>query len=300
MPMNDTPLDAARLVLEGLSIGDAFGERFFMPPDIALRLIQSRTLPREPWLFTDDTNMALSIFETLSKYGEVDQNKIAASFAQHYDPKRGYGPAMHRLLRRIAAGEDWQAVASNLFSSQGSYGNGAAMRVAPIGAYFAEDLEKVAEQAQKTAVVTHTHPEGIAGAIAVATATAHAVRLNGQPVPTRVEFLDMVLPFVPDGEVQSGIKRARDIRTSDVAHVASVVGNGSQITAQDTVPFALWCAGESLDRFENALWLTASVSGDIDTNCAIVGGIVSGYVGYDGIPQEWIQKREPLPAWAFS
>jgi len=79
----------------------------------------------------------------------------------------------------------------------------------------------------------------------------------------------------------------------------SALGNGSAISAQDTVPFVLWCAGECLDNYEEAIWLTASGGGDVDTTCAMVGGIVTTYTGIEGIPAEWIQAREPLPAWAI-
>ncbi len=291
-------LTLARLSLEGLSIGDAFGDRFFSYNDVPT-LIQSRLLPNEPWHFTDDTNMALSVYESLHHHAEINQNELAKSFALHYDASRGYGPAMHRLLDQIASGESWEIASNSLFDGQGSYGNGAAMRIAPIGAYFADDLNKVIEQSRKSAEITHAHEEGIVGAIAVAVAAAFAVRLQNEPLPSRSEFLDMILPFIPDSEVKSGIRRARDIQTNVVDHVVRMIGNGLQMTAQDTIPFALWCVGESLASLEDAMWLTVSRRGDMDTNCAIVGGIVSLYVGNVGIPQEWINKREPLPAWAF-
>ncbi len=296
---NSKQLERARLSLEGLSIGDAFGDRFFIHAHTAQSMIQSWALPKPPWEYTDDTNMALSIYEILQRYGDIHQNELARSFAEHYDPRRGYGPAMHRLLARIAAGESWHDAARSLFDGQGSYGNGAAMRVAPIGAYFADDLDQVVEQSRKSAEITHGHSEGVAGAIAVAVTAALAVQLNGAATPSRVNFLDLILPHVPESEVKRGIKRARDIRSPVVEHVIGMVGNGYRITAQDTVPFALWCAGESLADFENAMWLTASALGDVDTNCAIVGGIVSLYVGYEGIPQEWVNRREPLPDWAL-
>lgn len=299
MQDNAQQLDRARLSLEGLSIGDALGDRFFMHADTAKAMIRSRALPKSPWMFTDDTNMALSIYEILRRYGEIDQDVLAMSFAQHYHPLRGYGPAMHRLLPQIATGKSWKTLSASLFSGQGSYGNGAAMRVAPLGAYFADDLDKVVEQAQKSAEITHAHPEGIAGAIAVAVATAIATQLKGDPPPDRADFLDRVLPHVPVSEVKSGIRRARDLQSPQIEHVIGMIGNGYRITAQDTVPFTLWSAAENLSNFENAFWQTASALGDVDTNCAIVCGIVSAYVGRDGIPPEWIEKREPLPAWAF-
>src|SRR5215207_6458618 len=174
-------LKAARLALEGLSIGDAFGENFFSAAGVE-RLVRY-VLPDGPWPYTDDTNMALSIYEMLQRHKTVPPDELALSFGEHYDRARGYGSAMHRLLRLFGAGYSW-TIADQLFEGLGSYGNGAAMRVAPVGAYYAEDLDEVVEKARISARVTHTHAEGVAGAIAVAIATAYAVRLHGTPAPT--------------------------------------------------------------------------------------------------------------------
>jgi ADP-ribosylglycohydrolase len=69
-----------------------------------------------------------------------------------------------------------------------------------------------------------------------------------------------------------------------VQTAAALLGNGSLISAQDTVPFALWCAAGHLDDYEEALWTTVSGLGDRDTTCAIAGGIVACYTGVEGIP----------------
>ncbi|MEH2409888.1 ADP-ribosylglycohydrolase family protein [Nostoc sp.] len=156
---NDLCLIRAQHSLEDLSVGDAFGERFFLHPDVAKSLIVARAIPASPWYYTDDTQMALSIMTILQEYGEIYQDGLAESFAKLYDRERGYGAAMHGLLTRIRDGEPWQKVASSLFGGQGSYGNGAAMRVAPIRAFFAKDLDLVVSQARSSAEVTHSHPE---------------------------------------------------------------------------------------------------------------------------------------------
>jgi ADP-ribosylglycohydrolase len=70
-----------------------------------------------------------------------------------------------------------------------------------------------------------------------------------------------------------------------------------KVSAQDTVPFCLWCAAKHLDNYEEALWATVSGLGDRDTTCAIVGGIVACYTGAEGIPSNWLAAREPLPDW---
>ena len=122
--------------LQGLCCGDAFGERFFIPEEVALSLIDQKAVPAPPWIFTDDTMMAISIVSTLEEREEIDQHHLAASFARNYDPTRGYGPAMHGLLASIRQrSEQWREEARALFGGQGSFGNGAAMRVAPLGAY---------------------------------------------------------------------------------------------------------------------------------------------------------------------
>lgn len=169
------------------------------------------------------------------------------------------------------------------------------MRVAPIGAFFADDLDLVVSQARSSAEVTHTHPEASAGAIAVAVAAAWAARLQGS-TPSRKEFLNLVLPYVPESEVSSKIRRAYELsERTPVQSAATMLGNGIHISAQDTVPFALWCAAQHLDNYEEALWLTVSGLGDRDTTCAITGGIVAISTGVEGIPTAWLQAREPLP-----
>ena len=92
----DTRMARALVSLDGLSVGDAFGERFFLHPHVAQLIIGERGLPEPPWRYTDDTQMALSIVETLRTHGEIDQTFLAKSFGKRYDISRGYGPAMHR------------------------------------------------------------------------------------------------------------------------------------------------------------------------------------------------------------
>ncbi|MEC3982779.1 ADP-ribosylglycohydrolase family protein [Amycolatopsis sp. H20-H5] len=153
--------------LLGLAVGDAFGSSILLPGDHSS--IRDRELPTAPWSWSDDTEMACSIYRVMSQYGEIDQDALAASFAGHFDDRRGYGSGVERMLVRYRAGESWRDVALSAFGT-GSWGNGGAMRVAPLGAWFCNDLNTVVAEAEKSAVVTHAHPEGVAGAIAVAVA----------------------------------------------------------------------------------------------------------------------------------
>ena len=284
--------------LEGLSVGDAFGEGFFTAEDVLEEMLITRTIPAPIWRYTDDTQMTLSVVSGLRQFGVIEQNALAASFAERYEYERGYGPSMHRLLAAIRDGESWQDVAAAQFGGQGSYGNGAAMRAAPIGAYFADDMAKVVEQSALASVVTHAHPEAIAGAIAVSVAAALASRLNnGNRTEAGADFLEAIVAYVPDSQVRARLIRACGMLDASVRFAVTALGNGVQLSAHDTVPFALWCASQNLFNYEDALWLAVNGLGDRDTICAIVGGIVVLSAGVESIPATWKASREPFPDW---
>jgi ADP-ribosylglycohydrolase len=125
--------------------------------------------------------MAISIAAILKSHGHVHQDGLAKRFARRFerDPDRGYGKMTRIQMREINAGAKWRETAANAFGGQGSMGNGSAMRVAPLGGYSADDLERCAEEARASSLVTHTHPEGVAGAIAVAVARSGGVATAG-------------------------------------------------------------------------------------------------------------------------
>jgi ADP-ribosylglycohydrolase len=86
-------LSRAWLSLDGLSVGDAFGERFFRPLHEVRQRISRRLLPDSPWTYTDDTEMALSIVEILKEHGSIHQDHLANRFANRMQFNRGYGQA---------------------------------------------------------------------------------------------------------------------------------------------------------------------------------------------------------------
>lgn len=176
----------------------------------------------------------------------------------------------------------------------GSFGNGSAMRVAPVGAYFFDDLDKTVTMATASAKVTH--PEGIAGAVAVAVATAVAVCGRGRSVDSvAAKIWNEVCLRVSDGRTAAGLRDARALSSEMSAQEAArLLGNGSENTCMDTVPFCVWNACRCLSDFREAIISTIEVGGDCDTNAAIVGGIVAGFGGRQAIPESWIAGREAL------
>ncbi|MFE2876912.1 ADP-ribosylglycohydrolase family protein, partial [Streptomyces roseus] len=235
------------------------------------------------------------VVAVLAAHGRIDQDALASSFAHHHDFDRGYGPAVNRMLRLVREGEDWRTLAAELFNGQGSWGNGAAMRIAPLGAWYADDPEQATHQAEISAYTTHQHREAVCGAMAVAAAAALAADPAGPPKAG--DLLDGVIALVPRSAVGAGLRRARDMLDyGDATTVAAVLGCGRRTSAHDTVPFALWSAARSLDDYERAFWTTAQVGGDVDTTCAIVGGVL-GARGDAALPAAWLSRTEALPAW---
>lgn len=285
--------------LNGLSVGDALGAQFFVP-GVSVSELMAGQPPTGPWPWTDDTEMACSIVGELRDHGTIDADRLAGRFAEHFEPYRGYGGGAVVILRQIRNGVDWREASRSVFGGAGSMGNGAAMRVAPLGAFHAGDSSTAARQAMRSAEVTHAHPEAVLGAVAVAVAAAEAgwARATGDR-PEPEELFDAVAAYLVASQVASGVARARRLLGASVAEAAYELGNGSQVLAFDTVPFALWVAATWLDDYPTAIRACVEAGGDVDTTAAIVGGIVGAHTGTgpNGIPALWLARREPLPAY---
>ncbi|MEV0898551.1 ADP-ribosylglycohydrolase family protein [Actinoplanes sp. NPDC049802] len=291
-----TRLALALESLAGLSVGDALGAQYFVPGNRPADLLEA-ILPEPPWEWTDDTEQACCLVATLAE-GDFDRDAFAELLARRFEPYRGYGPGAVVMLREIREGLPWPIAAAAAFNGQGSCGNGAAMRAAPLGAWHADSLAHAAVQGVRAAEVTHAHPEGVAGGVAVtvAAAVAAAARLNGHK-PDRGQLLRATAGHTPAGVVRDGLLEAAALSMTTVAEAAERLGSGAQATAQDTVPFALWAADRFLDDYPAAVAACVLAGGDVDTTAAIAGGVVAAHTGFDGIPAAWLSAREPLPGW---
>lgn len=292
---HEARLRRALLSLDGLSVGDGFGECFFTVPTVIERRLEHRDPPPSPWRVTDDTIMALSIVRCLRRYGHIEPAALAAGYAREYarDPGRGYGGTAHGILQAIGQGTPWQTAAGRVFDGQGSCGNGGAMRAAPLGAYFADDVPRLINEARASAAVTHAHPDGQTGAIAIALAAAWMVR--DATSGSGHDLIKFVVEHLPRTETYYHLKHAVELPLEvSPRTAASILGNGSGVISSDTVPFCLWCVARHPRNYAEALWTTVSGLGDKDTTCAIVGGLVALSAGREGIPEAWLQARESI------
>ena len=208
--------------------------------------------------FTDDTVMTVAVAEAILNRSDF-ANTMWNYGRRHIH--RGYGGMFIRWLQEKHP------------KPYGSYGNGSAMRVSPVG-FACESMEEVLDMAKKSAEVTHNHPEGIKGA----QATAAAVFL---------------------AKTGASKKEIRDFVSSKAGYnldfTLDKIRPGYQFnaTCQGSVPQAVVAFLES-EHFEHAIRLAISIGGDSDTIACIAGGIASAY--YKNIPDEIVDfVYEKLP-----
>jgi poly(ADP-ribose) glycohydrolase ARH3 len=169
-------LDRFEGCLLGLAVGDALGGLFEAQSADAVRArfpTAERLIdyPQEEIWYTDDTQMTIGVCEALLERGEVVEESLCRAFVANYVPSRGYGRGARAVLEAMEDGGDYRQVAERHFPG-GSFGNGAAMRVAPVGLLFRDDPGRLWEQARLSALPTHRHPLGVEGAQLLALAVA--------------------------------------------------------------------------------------------------------------------------------
>ncbi|MAT72697.1 MAG: hypothetical protein CMJ58_24725 [Planctomycetaceae bacterium] len=275
--------------LLGLAVGDALGAFFEgQSTDYMTRHYRSAAdlinnpPPGELW-YTDDTQMAIGVARTLSVCGAIEEKYLCRQFASNYDPNRGYGGGARAVIEAMRHGHDHKYLAADYFPG-GSFGNGAAMRVAPVGLLFRDDHDGVWEQARLSALPTHVHPLGIEGAQIVALAVAMASSVDQLD---RGVFFENLASRCASLEYSGPLGRARRLE-----HVRDLglFGNGIEATASAVTAIAAF--GLTPDSYEETIGNAILLGGDTDTIAAMAGAISGAYLGVRAIPSHLLGKLE--------
>ncbi|HSI32528.1 MAG TPA: ADP-ribosylglycohydrolase family protein [Tepidisphaeraceae bacterium] len=244
--------------------------------------------------FTDDTQMTLCVAEWLIAGEAALPERLLARFADAYEPWRRYGPATEAILRLYPRfPEKWRDLATASFP-HGSYGNGSAMRVGPIGLVFHDDVERAAGVATESSRTTHSHPLAIQGAalqaVMVATAVTQGTFAAGKYLERARErlarFAELLWDTTPFDRALNEIERGLAAGAPRAA-MADVLG--TDVTAHGSVPFALYCFMRHPDSYADVIRAAVFAGGDTDTIACMAGAISGAFLGREAIPQEWVE-----------
>lgn len=275
----------------GCAVGDALGRAVEGWSHEAIREHFGLLTEMQDGLYSDDTEMMIGLMEALLEDQTFDPAVAARKFLENFHPWRGYGARIYGVMARLRRGLPWQEVGTD------SWGNGAAMRVAPIGFFFFDDRRKLKEKAVLSATVTHKHPEGVAGAVAQALAVGLATEqgLKRQKVDSKAfirEISEGVEGISP--EVAEEIRKVEGLPHAEgVLEGARLLSSsfGCDISAKGAVPAAIgaFVLGRS---FREAVLMAVNAGGDTDTLGAMAGAIAGAYYGLEAIPEEWLLRLE--------
>jgi poly(ADP-ribose) glycohydrolase ARH3 len=284
--------DRFRGCLLGLAVADALGAPFEgCPADVVYRDFGPvRNIfnhpPVDTLTYTDDTQMTIAVAEQLVADGRIEVEALAQRFGDNFQPERGYGPGARRILEAIRHGEDWREMSRTLMPG-GSLGNGAAMRVAPVGLMFHHDIDRLLDEAALSALPTHTHPIGMDGARMMALAVACVLR---EPAGTPFDhdaFYALLLDHVATEEFAHALDKASKMSADDVVGVL-----GHSLEAHRSVPTAIACFASHPDSYEKAVCRAIAQGGDTDTLAAMAAAISGARLGLSAVPQHLLSLLE--------
>jgi len=272
----------------GSAIGDALGASF--------EGIWRNELKIENFHFdgrwTDDTHMMIGVAESLIANKGFDGEHMAWTFIRNWEkePWRGYGPGPPRVFRMIKSGIAWNEAARQLYGGMGSFGNGAAMRVAPVGLFYYDNAEKLREIAYKSAEITHTHVLGKEGAALQAYAVALALKTPLKKFSPS-SFLDELTSFTRVDAYREKLEKAKALLESDDKREI-IESLGNNVEALNSVPTAIYCFAKHYQSYVKAVLYAVSLGGDTDTIGAMTGAIAGAHHGLEKIPENWREKLE--------
>lgn len=274
--------------LLGTAVGDALGA-----PVEGWRFTEVQSLdragvrwPMRSGRYTDDTEMMIGVAESLISRKGFDGADMARTFIRNYDPARGYGPGTKAALQRLRAGAHWSEASKGLFGGAGSWGNGAAMRIAPVGLFYYDDVDTLRMIAEHASQITHAHELGREGAVLQAIAVAFAVR--GE----RRGLLDALKGFAHQEEYRVKLQKLEallEAESSTEEEIITELGVGE--AAFESVPTAIY-AFLRFASFEASVTYAVSLGGDSDTIGAMTGALSGAYYGGEAIPAEWLERLE--------
>ena len=276
----------------GAAVGDAVGAFFEGKRKVSVEEILNTIRKVSKLRYTDDTQMTIGLAESIIRSEGVDAEDLVKTFIRNFDPSRGYGWGTSTILRKVSLGGDWRVLSRKIFGGVGSFGNGAAMRVSPVGLFYYDDSDKLREAAQLSSLITHSNPLGVEGAIIQAFTVSMAVKAKPGDGINRMGFLDSLLTETRSVVFRSRIESIKDLLVKEPSRSDVIEVLGNSVESYNSVPTAIYMFLKESENFSEAVLNAICLGGDTDTIASMVGASSGAYLGLESIPKEWVEKLE--------
>ncbi|GAB6024505.1 ADP-ribose glycohydrolase ARH3 [Chamberlinius hualienensis] len=261
--------------------------------------------------YTDDTAMTWALTNSLIQFPEFNASHLAASFTEAYfkEPNRGYGVNVIEVFNKLKHNSDSLSdvyqPAREQFDGSGSYGNGGAMRIAPVALLYNQNYNRMFEVAKKSTQLTHSNANGYNGALLQCLAVWLAFRERVNSNLDAVEFINKLndrCSSISTDESCPFVKKLallKKLTLDDEVENKIIVDNlGNGIAAANSVVTATYAflrASRPIsflpidNPFERTIVYAVTLGGDTDTIASMAGAIAGAFYGVQSIPKE-LQK----------
>jgi len=278
-------------VLLGCAIGDALGvpfeKKLVNHPELVAwdgkTFLGSEHHKLLPAQYSDDTQMSLMVAESLIDNHGFNADDLAARYVDWIASgrARGYGRTTLMAVQNLQAGRHWSES-----GIAGSVGNGTAMRAAPFGVYFRNDIYSLVNICKIDSGITHASEDAEAGSIAIALATAYAINNDTD------DLLEKIWKHLPDSKVKSSIYSLDSLLNSEhITPQQALRVIGTKADVRETVPAALYCFLK-FDNYYDAILAAIKAGGDTDTTAAIVGSMCGAKFGMKSIDESFYSVED--------
>jgi ADP-ribosylglycohydrolase len=227
--------------------------------------------------------MSLMVAESLIDNSGFNPDDLAARYVDWIvsGRARGYGRTTLMAIQNLESGKHWSES-----GIAGSEGNGTAMRAAPFGVYFRNDIKSLVQICKIDSSITHASPDAEAGSIAIAVAAYYAVNDDTD------NLLDKIYEHLPDSKVKNTIFSLDSLINSEhITPAQALRVLGTKANVRETVPAALYCFIK-FDNYYDAVLAAIKAGGDTDTTGAIVGALFGAKYGMKTIDKSFYKVED--------
>eukprot|EP01125_Pyxidicula_operculata_P004483 TRINITY_DN1698_c0_g1_i1.p1 TRINITY_DN1698_c0_g1~~TRINITY_DN1698_c0_g1_i1.p1 ORF type:complete len:312 (+),score=33.46 TRINITY_DN1698_c0_g1_i1:253-1188(+) len=250
-------------------------------------------------MYTDDTNSTLALASSLLENNGLLPIHAAHQYGRFWQTgtKRGYPSSAQDVMKRVLEGEDIEKTGTSSFP-QGSYANGGAMRISPVGIAFRNADDETLHEAVRLAIISsHVHPEAIDGAWLQAKAISMLSALTDPSQLTPDDFLTKMKECSRNDNMKKQIDVVKHLLSPEceklsLLQVIRSLGEDFQIRTVDAVGTAFYNLCKFWNDPEECIIHTVLMGGDADTTASIVGALCGALHGAKWIPFRWWKPLE--------